>query len=669
MIGILNKTSNINSLSMILKMLLCTLTVLSSTFVFSARDKRAVQKETTHAVYLKYHFDIEKRNPTLFLVPSLYTIAKGNRHYFGELYGTIRNDTLGKTHLNELLRLSTIGSSSRTMPVMLDYINPKLYAKTIFGDNILSPFHRSNRKLYKFRHGMTRNRVYTLHIRPRTNNPQLVWGSAVISEDNGRIVSCTLHGEYDMLKYEVKCEMNVETNTPEHCYAKSRFAFLGNKISTRFEAHYDMDVKELPGQLTKAGKMAIVRPDTLTAEERNMYAASNISTDTSTVNPASDSLAITKKNNRMLKNVWRFLDNYVMGSLKSHGENGEIKMSPLIDPTRLSYSNSKGLSYKIKLSARYNFSENHALSLTPRFGYNFKLKRLFIQAPMTWEIHRRHNQWVRMAYESGNRITHSSIIDALNEEHGDKIDFTKMDLQYFYDHKATLEANTNIGKCLSLNVGLQYHRRTATNKAVMEALGKETEYKSCAPSVTLTVDPMRNGPVLTINYERSIKGWLGSNTEYERWEGDISYNKTLNAGRQYNLRIGGGFYTNRSTDYFVDYGHFRDNYLNDSWSDDWTGRFQLLSSQWYNASEYYLKANVAYESPLMLATWVPWVGRYIETERLYFSTLRIQHTRLYSELGYGFTTRFVTIGLFASFLNTDMQEFGAKFSVELFRKW
>lgn len=654
---------------MISKMLLCIIMMLSSTFVFSARHKRAVQKASTLAIYMKYHFDIEKRNPTLFLVPSLYTIAKGNRHYFGEVYGTIRNDTLGDTHLNELLKLSTIGSSSRTMPVMLDYINPKLYAKTIFGNNILSPFHRSNRKLYKFRHGMTHNRVYTLYIRPRTSNTQLVWGSAVISEDNGRIVSCTLHGEYDMLRYDVRCEMNEQTNTPRHCYAKSRFSFLGNKISTQYEAHYSTDVKELPEKLTKAGMMASVRPDTLTEEERKMYAENNISYDSTEIKPAADSATIAKKNNKTRKRVWRFLDNYIMGSLRSRGENGEIKMSPLIDPTQLSYSNSKGLSYKIKLSARYNFSENHALSLTPKFGYNFKLKRLFIQAPMTWEIHRRHNQWVRMTYESGNRITHSSIIDALKEEHGDKVDFSKMDLQYFYDHKARLEANTNIGRNVSLNVGLLYHRRTATNKATMEALGKETEYKSCAPSVTLTVDPLRNGPVLTVNYERSIKGWLSSNTEYERWEGDVSYNKILNAGRQYNLRIGGGFYTNRSTDYFVDYSHFRDNYLNDSWSDDWTGRFQLLSSQWYNASEYYLKANAAYESPLMAASWLPWVGRYIETERLYLSTLRIQHTRLYSEIGYGFTTRFFSIGLFSSFLNTDMQEFGAKFNVELFRKW
>ena len=41
----------------------------------------------------------------------------------------------------------------------------------------------------------------------------------------------------------------------------------------------------------------------------------------------------------------------------------------------------------------------------------------------------------------------------------------------------------------------------------------------------------------------------------------------------------------------------------------------------------------------------------------------------YTEIGYGFTTRFVSIGLFASFLKTQYQEIGCKFTFELFRKW
>ena len=72
---------------------------------------------------------------------------------------------------------------------------------------------------------------------------------------------------------------------------------------------------------------------------------------------------------------------------------------------------------------------------------------------------------------------------------------------------------------------------------------------------------------------------MQSNIKYERWEFDASFKKVLHSLRKYNLRAGGGFYTNKSTDYFVDFANFHDNYIPGGWDDDWTGDFQLLNSQ------------------------------------------------------------------------------------------
>jgi hypothetical protein len=139
--------------------------------------------------------------------------------------------------------------------------------------------------------------------------------------------------------------------------------------------------------------------------------------------------------------------------------------------------------------------------------------------------------------------------------------------------------------------------------------------------------------------------------------------------RLINARVGGGFYTRKKENYFVDYQHFRENKLPGGWDDDWSGDFQLLNSDWYNESRYYARANLSYESPLMITSWLPLLGHYIEKERIYFSVLSIDNTRPYTELGYGFTTRLISIGLFASFLNADYQGFGSKFTFELFRRW
>lgn len=175
--------------------------------------------------------------------------------------------------------------------------------------------------------------------------------------------------------------------------------------------------------------------------------------------------------------------------------------------------------------------------------------------------------------------------------------------------------------------------------------------------------------MLTANYERSFLNVFRSNLDYERWEFDLSYKHKMKSMRAINFRAGTGFYSQRGTDYFVDFDNFRDNNLPTGWDDDWTGQFQLVNEHWYNESNYYIRGNFSFESPLLALTWVPLVGRVIEMERVYISALNIEHTRPYFELGYGFTTRYLSTGIFTSFLGGKFESFGCKFTVELFRRW
>ena len=181
------------------------------------------------------------------------------------------------------------------------------------------------------------------------------------------------------------------------------------------------------------------------------------------------------------------------------------------------------------------------------------------------------------------------------------------------------------------------------------------------------IHPWKVGPVFTIDYERGVKG--KSYLSYERWEADASLKHRMSRMQTLNLRVGGGFYTNREKNDFMDYSNFRDENLPEGWDDDWSGNFQLLSSRLYNESNYYVRGNVSFESPLLGVSYIPFLGRYVERERAYLSSLSIAHTRLYSELGYGFTCRYFSMGAFASFLNFDYQEIGCKFTFELFRRW
>ena len=103
--------------------------------------------------------------------------------------------------------------------------------------------------------------------------------------------------------------------------------------------------------------------------------------------------------------------------------------------------------------------------------------------------------------------------------------------------------------------------------------------------------------------------------------------------RSLSLRLGSGFYTQKGDHwYFVDYTNFRYNNLPGGWNDDWAGEFELLNSGWYNASDYYVRSNVTYESPALFAAWLPWVGRFIENERYYVNALMVRHLHPYTWL-------------------------------------
>ena len=136
------------------------------------------------------------------------------------------------------------------------------------------------------------------------------------------------------------------------------------------------------------------------------------------------------------------------------------------------------------------------------------------------------------------------------------------------------------------------------------------------------------------------------------------------------MKVGYGLYTSRSKGaYFLDYTNFHYENIPGGWDDDWTGEFQLLNSNWYNASRYYLRGNFTYESPLLIMSKLPLVGRYIEMERIYSNILFTDQLHPYIECGYGMTNKWFSTGAFFSVSNKKFGEVGIRFGLELFRDW
>lgn len=637
-----------------------------------AHDSTDIATQQRRNIYMKYGFRVQRRNPTLFFVPSLYTIAKGQRHYIGETYGTLSTPQ-GKegAQLNAQLITGNISHYRKIMPILAEFLTIKPYSPTLIGDNILSPFHPDNHIFYRYKSNYISAGIRVLHYRPRIENTQLVSGTAIINDSTGNILSASLHGDYDMLSFNMMLEMDNTGKALAKSETNTYFRFFGNRIHSHFLSYANCPIT-LPDSMkahhhSSSTLMDTLRPIPLSTYEQKVYEmidSANNYTSNDTISQRSSTL------HRLRDNAWDFIGDNLLSSIGMENSHSYVRLSPILNPFYFAYSPSNGLSYKMRAGAEYQFSERTSLSFNPLIGYNFKYKQFFFSAPLRYTFHKGHNTWVEYTWSNGNRITNSSVLKIIEHERMDTIDFSALGLDYFRDNSFKIAFNSGIGKHFNVNIATVYHRRSAMQRTLMQLLGKPDVYRSFAPSLTLTWMPSARLPIFTANYERAISNVFKSDMIYERWEFDASYSKKLRRLRMFSARLGGGFYTNRSTNYFVDFENFHATYLPYSWNDDWSGQFQLLNSEWYNASKYYVRSNITYESPLMAISHLPWIGRFTETERIYLNTLIIEHTQPpYMELGYGFSNKICSVALFGNLLNWNIKEVGCKFTMELFRHW
>ena len=412
-----------------------------------------------------------------------------------------------------------------------------------------------------------------------------------------------------------------------------------------------------------------VRPTPLTGQEEYVYKLYDDGHQEQADTAAADSAAGQRRTNFFNDVLRHGIGDNLVRSLRYSDEHSNIRLWPILNPQYISYSHRRGLAYKMRLGANYYFNAHRYFEFNPWMGYNFKFKKFYFTIPLRFNYNPKRNGYVEVVYGNGNRTGHSSVVNEIIREHTDTVRLDGMNLELFDDYHLTATNNIMVFDWLDIEGGFSYHRRRAYNPDGMRLFGKPVEYRSYSPVLSVKLRPWRRGPLFTVDYERGIKGINGSTMDFERWEADASIKHKINPVKKINMRLGGGVYTRRHEAYFVDFSNFRDNNLPEGWDDDWTGDFQLLNSEWYNASRYYARTNFSYESPLLLASFLPVVGKHFEKERVYLSALSIDNTRPYYEIGYGFTTRFFSIGLFTSFLSAKFKDFECKFTIELFRRW
>lgn len=627
--------------------------------------------------YTKYSMSVNKRNFMLRTVPTLHSLAHGNnRQFVSEMLEkiTYQGMTIDKT--DRIASTTSLPRRRSIMDIVWHFLTPQIYSTSVVNDYILSPFHADNARYYKFRQSETvDSSLVKLSFKPRLTNTQLVLGYAMVDKKTGRITETSFEGEYDMLKFRLSMEMGkdgVYTLIPEACRLEARFTYVGNDLRATYTVYNNLPPIELDSidEVNDAEVIEQNRPLRLTSYEQLLYnkkveAERQKEADTTDIKPET-----VKKHPIKWDKIG---DNFISRIRQNIGPNNEgyIKIGPILNPLYMGYNHHKGFYYKMKARGGYSFSPNSSADMNVRVGYSFKQNQVYYRIPLNYNYDIKNGGYIKFEYGNGNHITNSELAHKIRHEYEDSVDIEDLDLQYFKDKYFNFAVGRNITSFIHLELGFVYHDRTAVNKEYYRVAGLPTTYRSAAPSVELSISPPgHKSPILTVDYEHSFKNLLNSNTDYERWEFDIQHIYRLPRLQSLSMRGGLGLYTNRDKDsYFLDYTNFRVTNIPEGWDDEWSGEFELLNSVWYNTSKYYIRANLTYESPILLLAWLPKVGHFIEKERVYTSLLGVTRIHPYMEFGYGIQTRWLSLGAFCGNMNGNFNGFGVKFGFELFRDW
>lgn len=649
--------------------------IINRVFDQAARIDSIGRKGLTIGFYAKYSIKTNKRNALLMSVPTLYNVARDRkREHIGEIYKEVEIGDNGLAIEKRSVERTTLPRRRAVMPALRHYLTPNIYGERLINDHILSPFHKKNRKYYRYRVLDADGETAMLTFRPKIDNTQLVSGSAVVDAVSGRILSLAVRGEYDMVNFKIDIRMGdrgLQAYYPHDCTLTARFKLLGNDVVTTYQSVHSptLIASDSLENIADTTLLNSIRPLPLSPHEQDIFNEFYAPNDTV---QTTDTTVVKKKN--AAKTFWKYIGKHlVVRTKESFGANNQmsVRLNPLLNPLYFGYSGSKGLVYKFDFRAAYTFSSNSEMNMRFKAGYSFKQKRMYFRLPMAFYFDRRNNGFVELEVGNGNRISNSQAAEKVKSVRVDSIDWEAMGLHYFNDFHYRFVVGRNISKHLSAEIGLMSHQRTALNKAAYEEAGVRSRYSSVAPIVEIKYYPKSiNNAVLTLDYERSVKGLFGANLEYERFEFDWQHIINLSAMSSLQIRGGTGFYTNKGDDWiFLDYTNFHEQNIPNGWYDDWACSFELLNSNWYNASEYYVRSNLTYESPLLILSRLPLVGRFMEKERVYVNALFVKHLHPYMEYGYGFKTRVFSLGMFIAQRNWSYDGIGVKFGLDLFRDW
>ena len=695
--------------------------ILRNVFQFSPFYSHIID-EYKADVYLKGRVKVQKRNKLVRYIPSMFRLEEGVDDYFMESVSEMHYAAPDIYNRKVKAVSSTFGRNRGGLTDLANFLNMNIYSSSMMSDRLLSPLDIKCSKYYTYLldtiAGDPDNQRFKILILPKFKSTQLVKGYLWVSDQIWSIREVYFEGAFDMIEFKLKNIMGEEGDEeflPVRLNLDVAFKFMGNHLNMNVDAFvnynkvsfYRGDRKDrLEGKarydLSEFYRLSVdstslvsdmesierLRPIPLRAEEDSLYQSYLSRKDTLVTKSA-------KPKKKLMS--WERLGDVLISSYDVNlSEYGNLRFSPIFNPVMLSYSHSRGISYKQQFNYTRFFSKGRSLRITPQVGYNFTRKELYVSGNMEYRY--MPEKMASWEVEAGNgpRIYSSIVLDKLKSLSDVKFNFDDVELDYFKDIYLNAFHNIEPLNGLFVKAGVSMHWRYMAGENSMKFrdflsqmtghklndFGIRSYYNSFAPRIRIEWTPemyyYMNGrrkvnvgsnlPTFIVDYERGLKGVFGSNDSHERWEFDVQQKLKLGQLRTLAYRAGFGLFTKMDNVYFVDFANFARSNLPEGWNDEIGGTFQLLDGRFYNSSRNYLRGNVSYESPFILLRPLNRLIGMVQYERLYGGVLFMPHLNPYIELGYGIGTHVFDVGAFVSVVNGRFDTIGFKFSFELFNK-
>ncbi|MFA7581970.1 MAG: DUF5686 family protein [Proteiniphilum sp.] len=667
----------------------------------------------TAEVYTRTYMETVKKNflyKYTHLIPRFALHDPKNNEALIETIGDLHYD-YPHSYVHDIRYVSgTLTARKDIEMIPFELLNINIYGETTNDESFFMPVRFSTAKYYRYSlyQTFTENSktYYNIQYKPIYENTKLLKGSFIVEHGTWRIIFFRGEGLDIFSDFSFEMTMGDEWITnylPVHFTIYQTVSYLGNVLAERHLANIKYSdiqlrqIKEVPRSLNISDIYKVrldsvpvrsdslfweeMRPIPLQAREREVINRHMAEQKEKAYRTANDTLSGVQRAQQMAQRM-------VMNSSYKY-RSSRIGYSGLLNPFMLGYSSRDGISYRQKLSCNIDLKHNRTVGINAFAGYLFRRKEFFTDLTTTWNYDPYHLGSATFSVGIGNPTYSSLFVDQIQDSLKNRgLTFEDISLNYYKDYYFKLYNTFEALNGLLLQTGIDYHiRKSKDNTLKFRSLSDGSEpisdlfgiKRSFAPFVRISWTPRQyyryegrqkiyersDFPTFKLELSRSFLDILGSTTQFNRIEFDISQHIPFGLRHSLQYHVGTGRFINQKTEYFADFVYFSKNNFLDNWNDGLGGNFNLLSRDLYNASDSYIQGHIMFETPFLILKNIDFVSNFADKERIYLSQLYTPQIISYTELGYGIGNRFFNAGFFCAFHKDQFKQLGVRAAFEL----